>query len=436
MTRRVGGPVGGRVGGRVGGGRVGGRVGNPIHGALMFAVLVIALVCMPSPAKAAGPSLSVRAAALIEESTGQQLYGSYQGGELAIASTTKLMTALLTMEHVHDYNKTVFTQNNYYAASVDSQIGLVPGERMSVHDLLLALLLPSADDAAEDLAYNVGRGSVGRFVAWMNYRAHQLHLGHTHYSTPIGLDTPGNYSCASDLVKLARYLLTHRPWFRRAVASTGATLYTGNYVRHIVNRNDLVGRIPWINGVKTGHTSDAGYVLVGSGTQHGMTLISAVLGTSSETSRDDNTVNLLQYGFANFHLVHPIHAGEVLVRLPVKDQPSMRAAVIAATSFESVVPRKPALQIRLELPKRLTGPMRRHAVVGTAVILVGQRPIARIRLLLAHALPAVSPLTLAERFITRPITLLSLGVLLVAVLITAGFWWTRVRGRRGDPAAA
>ena len=399
-------------------------------------VLATAVVCTPSPAKAAGPSLSVRAAALIEENTGQQLYGSYQGGELAIASTTKLMTALLTMEHVHDYNKTIFTQNNYYAASVDSQIGLVPGERMSVHDLLLALLLPSADDAAEDLAYNVGRGSVGRFVAWMNYRARQLHLGHTHYSTPIGLDTPGNYSCASDLVKLARFLLTHHPWFRRAVASTGATLYTGNYVRRIVNRNDLVGRIPWINGVKTGHTSDAGYVLVGSGTQHGMTLISAVLGTSSEASRDDNTVNLLEYGFANFHLVHPIHAGEVVARLPVKDQPSMRAAVVAATSFASVVPRRPALRIRLELPKRLTGPMRRHAVVGTAVILVGHRPIARIRLLLAHALPAVSPLTLAERFITRPITLLSLGVLLVAVLVTAGFWWARVRGRRGDPAAA
>lgn len=407
-----------------------------LPGALTLAVFATTLLCVASPAKAAGPSLSVRAAALIEESTGQQLYGSYQGGELAIASTTKLMTALLTMEHVHDYNRTFFRQNDYYPAAADSQIGLVPGERMSVHDLLLALLLPSADDAAEDLAYNVGRGSVGRFVAWMNYRAHQLHLGHTHYSTPIGLDTPGNYSCASDLVKLARYLLTHHPWFRHAVAAASATLRTGNYVRHIVNRNDLVGRVSWINGVKTGHTSDAGYVLVGSGTQHGMTLISAVLGTSSESSRDDNTVNLLEYGFANFHVVRPIHAGEVVARLPVKDQPGIRAAVIAATTFKGVVPRKPALRIRLELPKRLTGPMREHAVVGTAVILVGHRPIAHIRLLLAHALPAVSPLTLAERFITRPITLLSLGVLLVAVLIAAGFLWTRARGRRGDPEPA
>ena len=407
-----------------------------LAGVLMLIAFAAAMLCAPASARAAGPSLSVRAAALIEESSGQQLYGQYQGGELAIASTTKLMTALLTMEHAHDYGKTFFTQNDYYAASVDSQIGLVPGERMSVHDLLLALLLPSADDAAEDLAYNVGRGSVGRFVAWMNYRAHQLHLGHTHYATPIGLDTPGNYSCASDLVKLARYLLIHHPWFRYAVATPSATLYTGNYVRRVVNRNDLVGRVPWINGVKTGHTSDAGYVLVGSGTQHGMTLISAVLGTSSETSRDDNTEALLDYGFANFHLVKPIVAGQVVARLRVKDQPGMRVPVIAATTFNGVVPRKPALHVRLELPRSVTGPMRRHAVVGTAVVLVGHRPIARIRLLLARAVPAVSPLTLAERFITRPITLVSVGVLLVAMLILAGFWWARARGRRGDPELA
>ena len=79
-------------------------------------------------------------------------------------------------------------------------MGLVPGERMTVHDLLLAMMLPSADDAAEDLAYNVGDGSVARFVAMMNAEARRLGLRDTHYTTPIGLDTPGNYSSAGDLV--------------------------------------------------------------------------------------------------------------------------------------------------------------------------------------------------------------------------------------------
>ncbi len=115
---------------------------------------------------AAPPRLSARAAEVVVADTGQELYGYGENRRLAIASTTKLMTALITLERV-PLTK-VFAQNNYYPASADSQIGLVPGERMTVHDLLVALLLPSADDAAEDLAYNVGHGSVARFVTMMN----------------------------------------------------------------------------------------------------------------------------------------------------------------------------------------------------------------------------------------------------------------------------
>ena len=102
---------------------------------------------------------------------------------------------------------------------------------------------------------------------------------HTHYSTPIGLDTPGNYSIAADLVKLASYDLEHSRYFARIVALPHAVLHSGDYPRYVVNRNDLVAEYPWINGVKTGHTNDAGYVLVASGHRDGMTLISAVLGT-------------------------------------------------------------------------------------------------------------------------------------------------------------
>ncbi len=156
--------------------------------ALVAACIPIAAAGLAGTA-AATPRLNVRAATLVEASTGQQLYGVDPGRELPIASTTKLMTALLTLEHARLGR--LFAEPDYYPAAVDSQIGLVPGERMSVHDLLLALLLPSADDAAEDLAYNVGHRSVARFVGMMNARARQLGLRHTHYSTPIGLDTRG-----------------------------------------------------------------------------------------------------------------------------------------------------------------------------------------------------------------------------------------------------
>jgi D-alanyl-D-alanine carboxypeptidase (penicillin-binding protein 5/6) len=369
----------------------------------------------PRVRSAGPPSLSVRAAILVEASTGQRLYGVDPDGQIAIASATKLMTALLTLEHSR--LRQVFADPNYYPAAEDSQIGLVPGERMTVHDLLLAMLLPSADDAAEDLAYNLGHGSVARFIGMMNARARQLGLTHTHYSTPIGLDTTGNYSSASDLVKLAEYLRRTQPFFVRAVALRGAVLHSGDRERVVANRNTLVGEVPWINGIKTGHTLDAGYVLVGSGTKDGMTLLSAVLGTSSEASRDANTLGLLRWGFANFRLATPFHAGQSFARLRVSGQPDRHPQVVAARTFTHVVGRADLVTTRVEVPREVKGPLARHAVVGHVLVFAGRHRIGRVDLLLARALPAPSPLHSATRFITRPSTLLSLSVLLGVAMV-------------------
>jgi D-alanyl-D-alanine carboxypeptidase (penicillin-binding protein 5/6) len=366
---------------------------------------VVLLVATPAASAVAPPRLGVRAAILIEQKTGQRLYGVGAERQLPIASTTKLMTALVTLEHEHDLSK-VFVNPDYHVAAVDSQIGLAPGERMSVHDLLLALMLPSADDAAEDLAYNVGHGSVARFIAMMNAQARLLGLRHTHYSTPIGLDTPGNYSTAADLVRLAGHDLTHSRFFARIVALAHAVLHSGAYPRYVVNRNDLVARYPWIDGVKTGHTAGAGYVLVASGHRDGMSLISAVLGTSSEAARDQNTLALLDYGFANFRLAQLVKTGQVLAAPTVSDQPGKHAALIAATSVMHVVPRAARVRILVQAPHQLSGPMPQDARLGTATVLVAGRPVARVPLVLAHALAAVSSLTIARRFITRPLMLL------------------------------
>ena len=398
-----------------------------IRGALAAACVCAAASVMLAPATAdaaPAPVLSATAAILVAPSTGQTLYGLNADREVAIASTTKLMTALVTLEHTR--LSQVFADPDYHPAASDSQLGLEPGERMTVHDLLLAMLLPSADDAAEDLAYNVGHGSVARFVAMMNRRAEQLGLHHTHYSTPIGLDTPGNYSTASDLVKLAEYDLRTQPFFRRAVALPSAVLHSGDEVSVVANRNDLVGRVPWINGVKTGHTSDAGYVLVASARRDGMTLLSAVLGTSSEASRDENTLTLLDYGYSNFRRETPIRAGAVLARPTIKDQPGKRAVVIASRTFTRVLPRSSRVRVRVDVPHQLAGPLAKAAVVGTVVVMDGRRQVAREPLLLAQALPAVSAFTLAGRFMTRPSTVLLLLVL-ASVAIAVTVW--RVSGR-------
>jgi serine-type D-Ala-D-Ala carboxypeptidase (penicillin-binding protein 5/6) len=401
----------------------------------LAAALCVAWLLAPSGARAqAPPQLGVRSAALYAPSTGQMLYGDNLNRESAIASTTKLMTALIVLEHVHHLG-TIFTQPDYYAAASDSQIGLQPGDRMSVHDLLIALMLPSADDAAEDLAYNVGHGSVARFVGMMNARARQLGLTHTHYSTPIGLDTAGNYSSAADLVKLADYDLTHSPFFARIVASPSAVLRTGPE-RDVVNRNDLVGRFPWINGVKTGHTLDAGYVLVASAHRNGMTLISAVLGTDSESARDDNTMALLDYGFANFRPQTPIHAGEVMARPTIKDRPGEHAVVRASGGFTRILARSAHVRLRVQVPRQLVGPLPGQSVVGTAVVLVDGKPAARIPLVLGRRLAAVSGVTIAARFITKPLMLLLIVVTLLLAMTVVGLGRRRRRQRPGGKLEA
>jgi D-alanyl-D-alanine carboxypeptidase (penicillin-binding protein 5/6) len=396
------------------------RAARGARGAIAALALLLTAVAMPARASAgttslpAQPPLSVTGACLIDAASGQVLDAENPDGRLAIASTTKLMTALVVLQHVKDMD-TIFTQNDWVPAAVDSQIGLSPGERMSVRDLMMAMMLPSADDAAEDLAYNVGRGSIARFVAMMNGDAVRLGLTRTHYTTPIGLDTPGNYSSPCDLAKLARYDLTAYPFFRRMVALKGATLTTGSYVRTIVNRDVLLDEHPWINGVKTGHTLGAGYVLVSSGTQHGLTLIGSVLGTASETARDANALSLLTWGFANFHDVTAITRGTVVARLPVKDRPGFREPVLASTTYAALLERGARLTFVSELPRELAGPLARHAIVGRLVVLAGGRRLAAVPVWVARRLPAVSSLAIAARFLERASTLLLILAALAAV---------------------
>ena len=397
------------------------RAARAAFALLGLAAATIFIAALASAAGAAQPrvppppQLPAKAAALTVLGTGQQLYGLNSSAERPIASTTKLMTALQVLTHA-SLSKIV-TEPNFHFAADDSQIYLSPGERMSIHDLMIAMLLPSADDAAEDLAYNVGGGSLQRFIAMMNQGARALHLDHTHYSTPVGLDTAGNYSSASDLVKLAGYLLQHYPFFARVVALPAATLKTGNHPRYVINRNDLVARFSWIHGVKTGHTSRAGYVLVGEGSKGGMTLLSAVLGTPSETARDNSTLSLLDWGYANFRMARPITAGAVVARPTANGYSDRHAPVIATRGFSWAVPRGAHVRLRISLAHNMDGPLKRHARVGSATVFDGTKPVGHVPLVLERALSGLSLPTRVARFITKPISLVVLIVILAAVAL-------------------
>ena len=281
-----------------------------VAGAAFVAALSMPAAMPPTPPAVAAaadlrspapPSLDGAAAAiLVDARDGSPILQKDPGESRSIASTTKLMTALLTLERAD--MDAVFTAPDYRALAVESKIDLRAGERMRVRDLLEALMLESANDAAVTLAEGIA-GSRAEFVREMNARAAELGLTDTSYANPIGLDDPRNYSTARDLATLARRLLRNDR-FARIVDTPSATLESGARPRTVDTRNDLIPRFPFVDGVKTGYTGSAGYVLVGSATgATGAKVVSVVLGEPSEAARDADTLALLRYGLAQYRRV-------------------------------------------------------------------------------------------------------------------------------------
>jgi serine-type D-Ala-D-Ala carboxypeptidase (penicillin-binding protein 5/6) len=376
-------------------------------------VLAFAFLALAAPARAA-PSLSARSAIVIEASTGKIVYARGPYEERAIASTTKLMTALLTLRHAR--LSEVFTAPPYHAGAAESRINLRTGERMKVADLLRALLLPSANDAANALAVNIG-GTRANFVRMMNRQAAALGLHHTHYSTPVGLDDPGNYSSAADLAHLA-LVVRANPFARRVMDEAKTTLKTGAHPRIVTNENDLVGRVGFVNGMKTGHTLDAGYCLVGSGTRGGLTFVSVVLSTPSMAARDADTLTLLRYGFSKLRRAHLIRASQTVGRAEIADDQGRTVPLAATRSLTRIVPRHARIRRVLEAPATLKGPIPARAVIGSLRIVVGGKTVARVPVETVREVPKIAWLTRLGRSLGRADTLAVLvAIALVAALV-------------------
>jgi D-alanyl-D-alanine carboxypeptidase (penicillin-binding protein 5/6) len=386
-------------------------------------------LCGSAEATAARPlPLRARAAILLERDTGDVVYSRRAHTRLRIASTTKLMTALVTLEHARlDRRLKVLP---YSATGAEVTADLPVGTRVAVRDLLRAMLLPSAGDAANALAVGIA-GSVRRFVRLMNARAHRLQLRETHYSTPVGLDTPGNYSTAADLAKLADRLL-RVPFFATTVARRRALLPSAGS-RAVVNRNDLVGRYRYVIGVKTGHTHGAGYCLVGAGRRRGATLISVVLGDPSEGARDADTLALLRYGLALYHSARPIRAGAVYARVPVSGRLAQPLELVAAHDLSLVIRQGARLVVFTQgVPSQVRGPLPARTQLGWVVVRDGAR-IARVPLLSAVALAAPPPAASQAWSGGR---LGGVAAALAVLGCSLGFMFVRRRGRSGHDAGA
>jgi D-alanyl-D-alanine carboxypeptidase (penicillin-binding protein 5/6) len=378
-------------------------------------------------AAAAGrkPLISAPSAIVIDARTGEQLYARAPHARRAIASTTKLMTALITLARTRP--GMVFTAPAYPGGAGESTIGLRAGERMSVRDLLRALMLPSANDAAYDLAVNIG-GSRSRFVRLMNAHARDLGLDDTHYSTPVGLDDPANYSTASDLASLAARLLRNRS-LARTVNLPSASLRTGSHPRRVINRNDLVSRYRFVDGIKTGHTSDAGYVLVGAAHGHGAKVVSVVLGTTSITARDADSLALLRYGVAQFHRVHPVVKGRAYASAKVRWYDGRKVRLEAARDATLTVRRGRPVDTRVMAPAELEGPLDAGERVGSVQVLVRGQVVQTIPLITAERVAGAGFVRKATASIGGTAVAVALLVLLAACALLA----LRIRARRKSP---
>lgn len=270
------------------------------------------------------PSLPAAAACLLDPQTDDILYEKNADQPLPMASTTKVMTAILVLEKGR-LNDTVTISDRACAAG-ESSAWLEKGEVLTVEQLLHALLVQSANDAAVALAEHVG-GSEEAFVEMMNEKAVQMGLEHTHFANPHGLDAAGHYTSAGDLAQIAAYAMRD-PLFREIVISSGYEIpWAGHpYPRVFENHNRLLKMYPYATGIKTGYTNGAGLCLVASASKDGRELISVVL--NGGEGYWNQTIQLMDYGFNDFTRVEYSYAGEPLSRVEVGDFPRREVSAV------------------------------------------------------------------------------------------------------------
>ncbi len=394
---------------------------------MAVALAVLAALAFGLPARAAAqkpPDVSTAAAAIVVDGrNGEVMFAKRPDERHAIASTTKLMTALLALERARPGD--VFTAPEYNALPAESRINLRAGERMTVHDLLEALLLESANDAAAAIAENLS-GSRDAFVAEMNVRAQELGLDDTSYANPIGLDDPANYSTARDLATLTRLLLK-RPRFARVVDMPVAELESGSIPRVIDNRNTLIASTPWVTGVKTGHTTNAGYVLVGSAKgRGGAKVISVVLGEPSEPARDADTLELLAWGLKQFKRVQVLDPRRTLARADIRYYEDEQARLVPRRAAVVTVRRGERIRRRVRSREELEGPMPAGARAGAVSVFVDGQRVRRVALVTATEVPDAGTLRVLTSVLGVPLTLL----LALAILLAAPIAVLLARGRR------
>ncbi|GBC95644.1 D-alanyl-D-alanine carboxypeptidase DacF [bacterium HR16] len=348
------------------------------------------------------PILKAKSAILVDAETGQVLYELRADDRRAIASTTKMMTAILLIERGNLDDLVVATENAIRTRYAN--LNMTPGETIPLRDMLYAILLRSSNDgsvaAAEYLC-----GTEERFVDLMNEKAQELGLKNTHFANSHGLDDPNHYSTARDLATLARYCIQN-PLFNEIVRTQKARILRS------VNQQDVVvtthahclKHLPGADGIKTGYTAKAGRCFVGSVTRNGWRLISVVLGS---TDADKDTHALIEWAYRQYTRIDLAQAGGTVGEVKVNGAEPEAVPVVASAPLRVIVPRRWGDEVKPVL----------HLVPARPPIKQGQ-PLGELRAVLNGKVVAKVPVAAAveARMITR--TSLALWLVLGALIWT------------------
>ncbi|RCX17174.1 D-alanyl-D-alanine carboxypeptidase (penicillin-binding protein 5/6) [Anaerobacterium chartisolvens] len=315
------------------------------------------------------PRVDALSAIVLDMKSGRVLYEKNSYTKRAMASTTKIMTAIVAIENGSLDDKVAVSKRA--AAIHGSTIHLSEGEKLPLRELLYGLLLNSGNDAAIAVAEHIG-GSVENFCEMMNEKAEILGARNTCFKSPHGLDSPEHYSTAYDMAIITRYALEN-PVFSKIVGTKKAEI-TGH---SLYNTNELLGFLPGVDGVKTGYTGQAGRCLVASATRDGRRIISVVLGCNTRTARAQSSQNMLEYAFTNYKpyrlLEYEEKITDILVIKGVKSYVSIRA--VDEIAYPLTQSEKDRLVREVDLPESFRAPVMKDIEVGSIRYLLDEKVI-------------------------------------------------------------
>lgn len=331
--------------------------------ARMAAALLAAVLLFPCKANA----ISAQKAILLDATTGRVLYQKDADSKALIASTTKIMTALIVCEQCNVLDRMRIPKE---AVGIEgSSVYLQEGEVLTIQDLLYGMMLHSGNDAAVALAIYCG-GTVEGFAELMNDKACQLGMENTHFVNPNGLDAPGHYSTAKDMAILAAYAMDN-PIFAQTVSTK--TVTAGKRV--LRNHNKLLWRVEGADGVKTGFTKAAGRILVSSATRQGRRLICVTMNDGNDWL---DHANMLENGFSQYSVKQVVRKNELLGSAEVVGGESGTVSLYAAEDFYYALTAEEKPEIVLQGSGFVYAPVVSSQFAGNAYICIGQKTVGKI----------------------------------------------------------